>query len=122
MPELNKRSVHRELYRPQGRPHFLKQSSPVKDIKAVGDVVINTEANTKRAKVTCSWRDCRGLRAWYVQRDFMRTWEPHCTPSKIGRRRQARASLSISKMGVRPLHSTPRREIRSHGKESGNFV
>jgi hypothetical protein len=120
--EQCRRSVHRELYRPQGIPHSLKQFSPVMDTKAVGDVMIYTEAYTKRAQGTCSWRDCRGRRAWHVQRDFIGTWEPHISPGKTGRGKRARASFPICHVGVRPPHSTLRRESRSLGEGGGNFV
>lgn len=120
--EQIKRSVHRELCRPQGRPHSLKQISPVMDSCTVGDVLDYTEAYTKRVIWTCSWMDCRGHRAWHAQRVFVGTWEAHAAPVKTGRRKLAKVSFSRCSMGVRPLHSTLRRESRSHGEGGGSFA
>ncbi len=76
------RSVHRESYRPQGRPHSLKYIQPRKyGMNADGDVVKGTEANTERSGRASFLRVCRGHRTWHVWKEVTGTWEALMGPA-----------------------------------------
>jgi hypothetical protein len=120
--ERNNVSIHRELCGPQwGAALPAKRLSSVTK-KRRGDGVSEPEASNEDAATT--WRpEPAGVkeRGTHGQR-HTRTWETQAGVRHTDKRASAKARAREDGMGVRLLHTTRRRESRSHGEGSNRVA
>lgn len=101
---------------------FPKQSSLVTQTKQVATVWVNRKPAQRDRKR----RDLGGP-VGVIKRGMYREWNcelgrPLELLHSAGRNRQAKVSRSRCFRGVRPPHSTSRRESRSHGEGGGSVA
>lgn len=75
--ERNRRSVHRESSRPQGRYTPPKQFSPEMSEVVVDDAVNEAEVNTVKIATSKIFIERRGQRAWHVEEKRQELGRPY---------------------------------------------